>query len=300
MRNYRLAPLILAALIAAISVARADQPAELPPLPKGKQAAGTISIGGKTFKLEHVVAYTSKVFDEDMTNLMFSDKPIDVKKLQAALQKGDGKDDSFVTFQTQVKVTFDKEGKPAFCNAYGENNSVSVSGPRLVGDLKIENGQATGNVTLTVDKESDRPSGFAVQFNTPMLKAAVAQRKPEPTPGKTAKAPTEKEKPAAPALKPINVFQLPMPSDAANIERKELVEHIHYSSASSVKAVVGLLQKKLAEQGWKTDGTDFNAPASSILRRKRGEATLTIFVKPATKGCTVQIMADGLNWDEPE
>ena len=87
-----------------------------------------------------------------------------------------------------------------------------------------------------------------------------------------------------------------MPKDAQDVERKELVEHIRYTSPSSVKSVVGLLQKKLAEQGWKTEGSDFNAPASSILRRKRGEASLTIFVKPATPGCTVQIMSEGLNW----
>jgi len=90
-----------------------------------------------------------------------------------------------------------------------------------------------------------------------------------------------------------------MPKDAKNIERKELVGHIKYTSANSVKSVVSLLQRKLAEQGWQTEGEDFNATASSILHRKRGEASLTIFVKPATGGCTVTIMSEGLNWDEP-
>ena len=154
MNCQRIFILALAAVIASVGVARADEPAKLPPLPKGKQVQGTMQLGAKTFKLEHVVAYKSKVFDEEMTNLFFSDKPIDVKKLQAALQKGDGSDDGFVTFQTHVKVTFDNDGKPAYCNAYGDNNSVSVSGPSLQGELKLENGQAEGIVALVKDPES--------------------------------------------------------------------------------------------------------------------------------------------------
>jgi hypothetical protein len=38
-------------------------------------------------------------------------------------------------------------------------------------------------------------------------------------------------------------------------------------------------------------------PASSILKRKRGDAELTIFVKPENGGSEVKIFTEGLSWD---
>lgn len=38
-------------------------------------------------------------------------------------------------------------------------------------------------------------------------------------------------------------------------------------------------------------------PQSSILKRKQGEATLTIFVKSAGGGSEVKMMTDGLSWE---
>jgi len=35
---------------------------------------------------------------------------------------------------------------------------------------------------------------------------------------------------------------------------------------------------------------------SSILKRKRGEASLTIFVKPEAGGSDVKIFTEGLSW----
>jgi hypothetical protein len=41
-------------------------------------------------------------------------------------------------------------------------------------------------------------------------------------------------------------------------------------------------------------------PQSSILKRKRGNATLTIFVKPDNGGSEVKVVTDGLVWDEDD
>ena len=43
--------------------------------------------------------------------------------------------------------------------------------------------------------------------------------------------------------------------------------------------------------------SDMINPQSSILKRKQGEATLTIFVKPANGGSEVKMLTDGLSWD---
>jgi membrane protease YdiL (CAAX protease family) len=51
-------------------------------------------------------------------------------------------------------------------------------------------------------------------------------------------------------------------------------------------------------QGWTKDGSDLVTAASAILKRKRGDAALTIFVKPENGGSQVQIFTEGLAWDE--
>jgi hypothetical protein len=43
---------------------------------------------------------------------------------------------------------------------------------------------------------------------------------------------------------------------------------------------------------------DMVNPKSSILKRRRGEAALTIFVKPENGGSEVKMMTEGLAWDE--
>jgi hypothetical protein len=58
------------------------------------------------------------------------------------------------------------------------------------------------------------------------------------------------------------------------------------------------LSANLKTQGWTKDGTDLITAASSILKRKRGDAALTIFVKPENGGSQVQIFTEGLSWDE--
>ena len=57
------------------------------------------------------------------------------------------------------------------------------------------------------------------------------------------------------------------------------------------------LAANLKAQGWKNDGSDMVNPQSSILKRKQGEATLTIFVKPANGGSEVKMMTEGLSWE---
>ena len=44
------------------------------------------------------------------------------------------------------------------------------------------------------------------------------------------------------------------------------------------------------------DGRDLVTPASSILKRKRGQATLTIFVKPENGGKSEVMLTEGLSW----
>ncbi len=90
---------------------------------------------------------------------------------------------------------------------------------------------------------------------------------------------------------------LALTKDATGVEYKALVGQLAFKSKSNVKSVCAELAAGLKAQGWQTDGRDMVNPQSSILRRKQGDATLTIFVKPANGGSEVKMMTDGLSWD---
>jgi hypothetical protein len=104
----------------------------------------------------------------------------------------------------------------------------------------------------------------------------------------------EPKRPVAAALK---ANELALPKDATDIEYKKLVEHISCKSPTDYKTLAGQYAKLLAEQGWQTDGRDL-VGVSAILKRKRGEASLTIFLKPDGTGSTVTMFTEGLAWDE--
>src|SRR5438552_4842206 len=114
------------------------------------------------------------------------------------------------------------------------------------------------------------------------------------------KATTQLSEKAAlePAQDKLNVKDLALTKDASDVEYKELVEHILFKSKTNVKSVCAELAANLKAQGWTKDGSDLVTAASSILKRKRGDAALTIFVKPENGGSQVQIFTEGLSWDE--
>jgi hypothetical protein len=131
-------------------------------------------------------------------------------------------------------------------------------------------------------------------------------KKPEETaPDKPEKQTTEaalddvSEKPmSGPAKDKLKVKDLAVTKDASDFEYKAGVEHVIFKSKSNTKAVCAELAANLKAQGWTKEGSDLITPASSILKRKRGDATLTIFVKPEAGGSEVKIFTEGLDWDE--
>jgi hypothetical protein len=90
---------------------------------------------------------------------------------------------------------------------------------------------------------------------------------------------------------------LALTKDASEVEYKGLVGQIAFKSKMDVKTACADLAANLKGQGWTNDGRDMIQPTSSILRRKNGKATLTIFVKPDSGGSEVKMMTEGLAWD---
>ena len=94
----------------------------------------------------------------------------------------------------------------------------------------------------------------------------------------------------------MNVKELALTKDATDVEYQNTVEHVLFKSKSDVKSVCAELAASLKAQGWTTDGPDLIQPQSSILKRKRAGAELTIFVKPSNGGSQVQMFTEGLTW----
>ena len=109
--------------------------------------------------------------------------------------------------------------------------------------------------------------------------------------------PSEKDT-TEPAEDELNVKDLALTKDASDIEYQELVEYVFFKSKANVKSVSAELAANLKVQGWTNEGSDLVTPASAILKRKRGDAELTIFVNPGNGGSKVKMLTDGLTWDE--
>ncbi len=62
------------------------------------------------------------------------------------------------------------------------------------------------------------------------------------------------------------------------------LEHLSFKSKSDVKTVCAELAAHLKAQGWTGEGSDLITATYSILKRKRRDASLTIFVKPEKEG----------------
>jgi hypothetical protein len=109
--------------------------------------------------------------------------------------------------------------------------------------------------------------------------------------------PSEKAAPK-PAKDQLNVKDLALTKDAADVDYNALVEQLGFKSKANVKSVSAELSANLKAQGWTKQGSDLITPASAILKRKRGDAELTIFVKQESGGSEVKMMTEGLAWDE--
>jgi hypothetical protein len=96
----------------------------------------------------------------------------------------------------------------------------------------------------------------------------------------------------------LNVKDLALTKDASDIDYKALVEQLGFKSKANVKNACDELSANLKAQGWTKQGSDLITPASAILKRKRGDAELTIFVKAEGGGSEVKMMTEGLVWDE--
>ena len=139
--------------------------------------SGKLIIGKKTYNLANVVCYEMKRFDELVTTIVFSEKPLNMANLNTALGKKAA--DDYFEFTPQVKLIIDADDNPSSMSIWADNVSISGSGS-LEGDIVIEDGRARGVAKMTEPGEfMDSEYSFEVSFDTNVLgKQVSAPKKP--------------------------------------------------------------------------------------------------------------------------
>ena len=285
----------------------------LPPSKKPGPAAnvkptvtGEFKGNGKDAKLAYVSAHWREPFgDKPSMVLVFTEKDHSKDK-KPDFNAGFGK------FGSALIVSLHEDGDIFGCevahSALKHQNFSSI-GKINTNDFEYADGKVQGG--LSTDGPADvfgESWEVNIKFVAPL---GEIPKEFQPAPSKeaeqgatdkqaTTESTTEQsEKPAAKSAEDQpKAKDLALTKDASDVEYMALVEQLRFKSKASVKSACAELTASLKAQGWTKDGGDLITPASAILKRKRGDAELTIFVKPEGGGSEVKMMTDGLAWDE--
>ena len=284
-----------------VGLDRGPKPAAKPAAAVKPLVTGTFKGNGKPAKLAFVSARAGEPFgDKPSIVLVFTEKD------HSREARPDIKA-AFGSFGSALIISLHEDGKIFGCevsHAAHSNKTFSSIGTIHAEDFELTDDGLSGRLTTDGEQKFFEQTWevdlkFAAPLVRPTAPAPVAADKkkpasqPGPVPGKKA----ARAEPVA----AINIHDFPFPKDAAQIEYKTIVEQMGFSSPSSgVQAMAAELTKQLAAQGWKSDDSDLVTPKSAILNRNRGQASLTIFVKPEGKGSRVSVMTEGLDWTEKE
>jgi hypothetical protein len=267
---------------------------------------GVFKGNNKDGKLANVSAHWREPFaDKPSIVLVFTDKDHSKDK-KPDFNAGFGK------FGSALVVSLHEEGDIFGCevaNAALKHQNFSSIGKINTNEFEYADGQVKGE--LSTDGPADvfgETWEVNVKFVAPLGEipkefqpAAVNEPEQETTDKQPISEPaTELSEKAAPkaAQDKFNVKDLALTKDASDIEYKAFIEQCSFKSKANVKSVCAELATNLKTQGWTKQGSDLITPASSILKRKRGDAELTMFVKPESGGSKIQVMTEGLAWDE--
>ncbi len=261
---------------------------------------GVFKGNGKEAKLAYVSAHWREPFDgKPSIVLVFSEKD----------HSKDKKPDfnaSFGKFGSALTISLHEDGSIFGCEVMHtalKKQGFSSIGTMEAKDFTFENGKVEGELT------TNGPSEFFgetwevdIKFVAPLGEIPnefqPAESKEPEKEEELAKSKSNEKPASQPEVAQLKAKDLALTKDATDLEYKALVGHVLFKSKGSVKSVCTELAANLKAQGWTKDDSDLITPASAILKRKRGEATLTIFVKPENGGSEVKMFTEGLSWDE--
>jgi hypothetical protein len=267
---------------------------------------GEFKGNGKEAKLAYVSAHWREPFGDKPSIVLVFTEQDHSKDKKPDFNAGFGK------FGSALVVSLHEDGDIFGCEVVHsalKHKNFSLIGTIKTNDFEYADGQVKGE--LTTDGQAEvfgEPWGVNVQFVAPLgeipkeFQPAAPKEAEQDTTGQRATTePTtelrEKAAPTPPQDK-LNVKDLALTKDASDVDYKALVEHLVFKSKANVKNTCTELSANLKAQGWTKQGSDLVTPTSAILKRKRGDAALTIFVKPESGGSEVKMFTEGLAWDE--
>jgi len=266
--------------------------------------SGTFKGNGKVADLTHVSARWVEPFSgKTGILLLFTEKD------HSSAKKPDV-DAMFGKFGNALIISLHEDGDIYSCQVVHNamrNKGFSSSGSIETTGFNYDAGKVEGELTTNgpVDTFGETWE-VKLQFAAPLGEipkeyqvAESTESKPESVKSeKSESAETEEKTAAKPAEPGLKAKDLALTKDATDVEYKALVEQMSFKSKLPVKSACTELSANLKGQGWSKEDSDLITPASSILRRARGQAKLTIFVKPDAGGSQISMMTEGLSWDE--
>jgi hypothetical protein len=207
--------------------------------------SGTLTLGNKTYKMSNVVAYEMKQFDEPVTAVVLSEKPLNMTKLKAAL--GKKSIDDYFEFVPQIKLVVDSSDKVSGMSIWVDNTSISGTAD-LDGDVVIEDGRARGIGKMKKPGEFfEKKYSFEVSFDVEVLRSSPAVPKAD-----------------AGGLVADSYDGFPIPDGRQNIssEGSKFRKEIKATVPAPIDAVVRFYRTELASGGWKE-----NAQAAKVDQR---------------------------------
>ena len=269
-------------------------PAKLDP-PVKPTVSGKFVGNGKNAAVKFVTVEEHESFgDKEAVTLVFTEK-------DPAASKKPSFDAVFGKLGSALIVSVFREDGGIFgCevahSAHSKRGFTSLGQIHMV-EFEVAGGNVTGHVSTggTLDTFGEKwevDLTFAAPLPEKLRNAPAAKEK---TAANTPRE-TSKPEPKASAGPLIAARKLPLPKDATDVQYKQLVKHIQFSSALPVVAVAGEFSAKLKQQGWKESGRDLIGKANAILKREQGEATLTIMIQPTAAGSVVKVFTEGLDW----
>lgn len=269
--------------------------------PVKPSVTGKFTGNGKPAKLAHVSAQWTEPFsDKPALRLILTEQP------HAQAKRPDIKA-GFGDYGSALIISMNDDGSVFGCevaHAAHTKKPFSSIGKLRLSEFDLGEGFVSGH--LSTDGEDDtfgQKWEVDLKFTSPLTgqPPRAAEEKPA-SQASTKKKPSKSapQPPAEPKPTGLSVRDLPLPKDATDLQYNAVVEQLTFKSPAKVVALAKDLSKGLAEQGWAGQAGDLVTPNSSILSRVRGEATLTIMLKPAGTGSAAQVFATGLEWDEKE
>jgi hypothetical protein len=212
-------------------------------------------------------------FDEPMTTIVLSEKPMNMTKLNAALGKKAA--DNYFEFTPQVQLVIDAEDNLNSISIWADNISIGGNSG-VVGDVVIEDGRARGTARMTEPGEFiDKKYTFEASFDVNLLGRRV---------------PTTPRPAGALAADSFDGLPVPEGHEGMQSEGSRFRKQSSTKVAADLKAVVDFYRLELASGEWgqwqensadakveqQTAQLAFSGPSGTLLVQLKAEGQETV------------------------